>query len=78
MSSDEHIIKYDSINGVPQGHYMLMRIECYGLDGYPYKDEIVCHSVSEGALIDYCHENRLRLYENAGGWADYFITRHDK
>lgn len=68
------IVEYDRYNGIPKGHYMLMKIECFGEMGGPaYKDEIVCHSFSRQALIDYCHEKRLKLYENAGGWTDYFI-----
>jgi len=77
MSSEEHIIKYDRIKGVPQDHYMLMKIDCFGDFGSPYKDRILYHSPSEEKLIDFCKDQNIKL-KDPSGWNEYFITRNDK
>jgi len=77
MSSDEHIIKYDRIKGVPQDHYMLMKIDCFGDFGSPYQDRIVCHSSSEEKLIEFCKDKKIKL-KDPSGWNEYFISRNDK
>jgi len=74
--TDEHIIKYDRIKGVPQGHYMLMKIDCFGEMGGPYySDRVLYHSASEEKLIDFCKDQKIKL-EDSSGWNEYFIIRN--
>lgn len=76
MLGNNNISKYDRVKGVPQNHYMLMKIDCFGDFGIPYEDRILYHSSSEEALIDFCKDQSIEL-ENPFGWNDYFIKRND-
>jgi len=76
MSDD--IVKYDRMKGVPQDHYILMKIDCFGeIGGAYYSDRILYHSYSEEKLTDFCKDKNIKL-KDSSGWNEYFITRNDK
>jgi len=75
--SHSDVIKYDRIKGVPQGHYMLMKVDCFGEMGGPsYSDRVLYHSPSEEQLINFCKDKKIKL-KDPSGWNEYFITRNE-
>ena len=76
--TDKDIVKYDRIKGVPQDHYMLMKIDCFGEMGGPcYSDSILYHSSSKEELINFCERQKIKL-KDPSGWNEYFISRNNK
>ena len=76
MSDDS--VEYDRMEGVPQDHYMLMKINCFGEMGGPYySDRVLYHSPSEEKLTNFCKDKNIKL-KDPSGWNEYFITRNDK
>ena len=75
--SHSDVIKYDRMKGVPQGHYMLMKVDCFGEMGGPsYSDRVLYHSPSEEQLINFCKDKKIKL-KDPSGWNEYFITRNE-
>ena len=71
--------KYESFIGVPEGHYMLMKIDCFGEKGGPHcKDRILFHSESRDSLKKFCvGKYRLGLQREGGNvWIEYFIVKN--
>ena len=69
-----NVVKYDRLKGVPNDHYLLMKIDCFGEMGGPYySDDIIYHSKSKFALEQLCKKEGFDLVEPKG-WNEYFIT----
>jgi hypothetical protein len=67
-----NVIKYDRLKGVPQDHYKIMKIDCFGEMGGPYySDSIIYHSESKDKLVELCEKEK---YNTTGAWHDYFIS----
>lgn len=71
-----NIVKYDRLKGVPNDHYLLMKIDCFGEMGGPYySDRILFHSKSKEALEELCETKGFDL---TSSWHEYFITYSKK
>jgi hypothetical protein len=66
------IHKYNRLDGVPKGQYVLYKVLCFGdQGGSRYEDKILKWG-SEDSLKDYCTEKSYRL---DGSWREYFIKQ---
>ena len=68
----DKVFIYNRLKGVPENHYMIIKILCFGEMGGPhYKDEIIAHSENRELLKEYCKENKYDIF--TGAWKEYFI-----